>query len=237
MTQLVRFMIDHHVVCAQVAATARAHANDESRPSDSPSWSNYMKAAENIVMIVRSSSHDHFKYVNPFLSNTLWFAAASQIACKVVGPSSRAEALAASNYDLLALTIQRYISFWCSADILRPRLERIETALQSLMVKDKQSAAKSGSSDDTEDTRLAEANCPPASQPPSQAPANVPSFHPGLAMAGAPAVDTDHSSFMDMFPGNDASGLPQQVMFDDLEHFLPYGVDELWTSQRVMSAW
>lgn len=238
MTQLVRFMIDHHIVCAQVAAAARAHANDEARPSDSPSWSNYMKAAENIVTIVRNSSHDHIKYVNPFLTNTLWFAAASQIACKVVGPSSRAETLAASNYDLLALTIQRYISFWCSTDILKPRLERIETALKNLMTKEGQDATTENAFD-REDSGVAGVNHGGNSQSLAQTQVNNHPFgQQGFVGPGGMAMETVQSPFLPLFPtGNDPNALAQQVVFDDLEHFLPYGVDDLWASQRVLSAW
>jgi hypothetical protein len=197
-----------------------------------------MMAAENIVKIVRNSSRDHIKYVNPFLTNTLWFAAASQIACKVVGPSSRAGALAGSNYDLLALTIERYISFWCSTGILKPKLERIETALSNLMVKDAQDAANDGSPGERDDATLVESNYVEAGQVPTQPHASSASLiQPGLNLSEGP-VEADQLSFMAMFQAGNESNCPSQhVVLEDLEHFLPYGVDELWTLPRQMPIW
>lgn len=239
MTQLARFMIDHHNVCAQVATAAKSQANEAPKPSDLSTWSNYMKAAENIVTIVRNSAHGHVKYVNPCLTNTLWFAAAAQIACKVVGPPSRAKTLATSNYDLLALTIERYISFWCSTDILKPRLERIESALINLMTKDTQDVNNDCMTQEREGMRLTRLNHARVDSQFNQGRVDIQSPHPtGLTESRVANMETDPQSFMAMFPpGNDPSALAQQVVFDDLEHFLPYGVDELWTSQRILSTW
>lgn len=225
MTQLVHFMSDHHVVCAQMAAAARAHAANAPRAGDSPSWSNYMAAAENIVTIVRNSAHNHVKYVNPLFTNTLWFAAASQIACRLVGPSCRAEALAASNYDLLELTIQRCTSFWGSNDILKPRLDTIETELRSLVAKNADRAADGDEALGRKDPGAAEGNLLPGPSP-----INGTSFH-GSGLAGAQGVSMDavQMPFVPLFPsGHDPNSLSEQIVFDDLEHFLPYGLDELW---------
>ncbi|KJK75074.1 hypothetical protein H634G_09709 [Metarhizium anisopliae BRIP 53293] len=225
MTQLVHFMSDHHVVCAQMAAAARAHAANAPRAGDSPSWSNYMAAAENIVTIVRNSAHNHVRYVNPLFTNTLWFAAASQIACKLVGPSCRAEALAASNYDLLELTIQRCTSFWGSNDILKPRLDTIEAELRSLVAKNADKAADGDEALGRKDLGAAEDNLPPG-----PAPINGTSFH-GSGLVGAQGVSMDavQMPFVPLFPsGHDPNSLSEQIVFDDLEHFLPYGLDELW---------
>lgn len=239
MTQLARVMIDHHNVCAQVAAAAKSHTSQVPKPRDLSSWTNYMKAAENIVTIVRNSAHDHVKYVNPCLTNTLWFAAAAQIACKVVGPPSRAKTLASSNYDLLALTIERYISFWSSTDILKPRLERIESALTNLMTRDTQDVTSDYNAHEREDVRLNGLNHARVDQHPTEDRIDVPSLHPtGATESRVATMETDPPSFMAMFPaGNDPSALAQQVVFDDLEQFFPYGVDELWTSQRILCAW
>ncbi|KAG8405059.1 hypothetical protein J3459_022266 [Metarhizium acridum] len=229
-TQLVHFMSDHHNVCTKIAAAARAHATTASRSSDSPSWSNYMTAAENVVAVIRNSSHNHIKYVNPLFTNTLWFAAASQIACKVVGPSSRAEALAASNYDLLELTIQRYTSFWGSNDILKPRIDMIETELRNLVAKNLHGAANGEETFGTEDSGAAGANYVGTNPPPGQPQVNSMSFHEG-GLVGAQGASTDavQMPFVPLFPsGDDSHGVSQQMVFDDLEHFLPYGLDELW---------
>ncbi|KAK0726521.1 hypothetical protein B0T21DRAFT_385744 [Apiosordaria backusii] len=165
MTQLCRFMIYHHKICARTPwlssqsqhqkPSSSSSTNDNNNNTNPPDpttttpitdpqaaahqqsitseWSNYMSASSEIVTVVRNSSHNHFRYVNPFLVNTLWFAAAAQCACKVFGPPSFNKRLTISNLDLLKLTIDRYISFWGGMENLKGKLARIETALQSLM--------------------------------------------------------------------------------------------------------
>jgi hypothetical protein len=92
-----------------------------------------MNASEEIVTVVRNSSRDHHKYVNPFLANTLWFAAAAQCACKVFGPATFNKRLTSSNLDLLKLTIDRFILFYNGMENLKGKLARIEAGLKSLM--------------------------------------------------------------------------------------------------------
>jgi hypothetical protein len=158
MTQLCRFMIYHHKICVrtpwiahqqqqqrQLEASQRDPSNKEEprAPLGSTTtaqqvnseWSNYMGASDEIVTVVRNSSRDHYRFVNPFLVNTLWFAAAAQCACKVFGPASFNKRLTSSNLDLLKLTIDRFISFWGGMENLQGKLARIETALQNLMAR------------------------------------------------------------------------------------------------------
>lgn len=135
MSQLAQFMIFQHTLCSRATSPAKHHelVGSPARDiTDQTSWANYMKACEAIVSLVRSSDPDHVQHLNPFLNNTLWFAAAGQIACVVLGPASYSRALARSNYEILALTIDRLNEFWESMDMLRPRLQKIESALQNL---------------------------------------------------------------------------------------------------------
>ncbi|GAB1319454.1 hypothetical protein MFIFM68171_09664 [Madurella fahalii] len=159
MTQLCRFMIYHHKICARapwlaqqqhkgapsspssaaagVAGTVAADGDDSAPTAQQANseWSNYMNASDEIVTVVRNSARDHYRYVNPFLANTLWFAAAAQCACNVFGPPSFNKRLRRSNLDLLKLTIDRYIAFWGGMENLRGKLARIETRLQNLMAR------------------------------------------------------------------------------------------------------
>ncbi len=160
MTQLCRFMIYHHKICARTPWIVHQHQqqqrqiearrrdpSDKDEPRVQPDsttttaqqaiseWSNYMGASDEIVTVVRNSARDHYRFVNPFLVNTLWFAAAAQCACKVFGPASFNKRVTSSNLDLLKLTIDRYISFWGGSENLQGKLARIETALQSLMAR------------------------------------------------------------------------------------------------------
>ncbi|KAF3056136.1 hypothetical protein CFAM422_012862 [Trichoderma lentiforme] len=137
MTQLVQFMIYHHQIAAEAPWMAEFDANNlksgnENKISNHPLWSNYMKAAEDVITMVRNSSGEHYKYVNPFMINTLWIAAAAQIACRIFGPLSFNKQLAESNYELLCLNMDRSIIFWCGMDILKRRLTRVEALLKGL---------------------------------------------------------------------------------------------------------
>jgi hypothetical protein len=148
MTQLCRFMVYHHRICARAPWLAQRQkgppdrdeptslsSNSTSTQQANSEWSNYINASEEIVTVVRNSARDHYRYVNPFLTNTLWFAAAAQVACNVFGPASLNKRLTSSNLDLLKLTIDRFISFWGGMESLRGKLARIETGLQNLMTK------------------------------------------------------------------------------------------------------
>ncbi|KAL2139755.1 hypothetical protein VTI28DRAFT_4707 [Corynascus sepedonium] len=142
MAQLCRFMIYHHKICArapwltQQARVQPSGSDPEiSARQASSEWSNYMDASDEIVRVVRNSARDHYRYVNPFLVNTLWFAAAAQCACKVFGPLSFNRRLAGSNLDLLKLTIDRFVEFWGGMESLKGKLARIESRLQSLMAR------------------------------------------------------------------------------------------------------
>jgi len=164
MTQLCRFMIYHHKICTRAPWLAKQqhHHQQQTQPQKDPStndnptappiptttttptqqststsnpeWSNYMHASSEIVALVRHSARDHARYVNPFLVNTLWFAAAAQCACKVLGPAAFSRRLAASNLDLLKLAIDRFVAFWGGMENLQGRLARIETSLEGLVL-------------------------------------------------------------------------------------------------------
>ncbi|KAK3386870.1 hypothetical protein B0H63DRAFT_141729 [Podospora didyma] len=148
MTQLCRFMIYHHKICARAPWLARRKGTATHSPSDEDDdsattttqrqenqseWTNYMNASNEIVTIVRSSARDHYRYVNPFLANTLWFAAAAQCACRVFGPASFSRQRTSSNLDVLKLAMDRFISFWGGMENLRGKLARVEAGLQDLM--------------------------------------------------------------------------------------------------------
>lgn len=158
MTQLCRFMVYHHRICARAPWLAQRQQgpSDRDKPAGPSSnstptqqanseWSNYINASEEIVMVVRNSARDHCRYVNPFLANTLWFAAAAQVACNVFGPASLNRRLASSNLDLLKLTIEGFITFWGGMESLRGKLARIETGLQNLMAIPKHPSSRDGS--------------------------------------------------------------------------------------------
>lgn len=141
MTQLSHFMVNHHQIRAMAPWFHESTDPLALQPAQIPGkanstdWFNYMAAADEIVTVVRNSSVHHYRYVNPFLANTLWFAAAAQCSCRVFGPASlsRHRRLADSNLELLRLTIDRFIDFWGSTEMLKDKLARMESGLKSLM--------------------------------------------------------------------------------------------------------
>ncbi|UKZ67876.1 uncharacterized protein TrAtP1_009036 [Trichoderma atroviride] len=139
-TQLVHCMIFQHQIAAEAPwmtpfQVNHLNAGNENKVSNHPLWSNYIKASEDVIAIERNSSGEHYKYTNPFMTNTLWIAAVAQIACRMFGPLSLNKQLADSNYELLCLNIDRSIAFWCGTDILKRRLTRVETSLRGLTAK------------------------------------------------------------------------------------------------------
>jgi Fungal specific transcription factor domain len=145
MVQLSRFMIHHHKILAQAPWLAKEFSDDspahpqQASPIGPSEWSNYINAADEIVTLIRNCSKEHYKYANPFLMNTIWFAGAAQCAIKVFGPSSFDKRVTESNLALLRLTIDRYIAFWQSAETLSAKLGRMEAGLKSLMGKENSS--------------------------------------------------------------------------------------------------
>ena len=141
MTQLSRFMIHHHQVFTStsqhlgIASTASGSNSPSSL--DRTSWSLYLAAATEIVTIIRNSSTDHVKYVNPFLVNTIWLAAAAQIVSKIFQPPLAERRVAESNLDLLTMNLNCYVRFWGVSSTLQQKLSALGTRLQSFRCQDK----------------------------------------------------------------------------------------------------
>jgi hypothetical protein len=238
MIQVVRFMLDHHLACAE--ANKSRLTDNRITSSGLFSWSNYMKVPESMVSIIRNSSHEHVKYVNPCLTNALWFAAAAQAACQIVGPPSREKKLATSNYDLLELTIERGLSFWGSDDELKPRLARIAAAFKGLTARKGKRTTHGHDmerlSPQGHNTRSGGgfSNHTRVHQLPAQLHHLdiIPVEHQldSSETRGTTMEAADPASGNDTSTGNtDSAAL--QLIFDDLEQFLPYGMDgTFWTS-------
>ncbi|KAK1758583.1 hypothetical protein QBC47DRAFT_295255 [Echria macrotheca] len=236
MTQLCRFMIYHHKICARAPWLSRQ--KDKAPPQLSgeatSEWSNYISASDEIVSIVRSSARDHFRFVNPFLANTLWFAAAAQCACRVFGPPSFNKRLTGSNLDLLRLTIDRFIAFWDGMGNLGGKLARIETGLQNLMNKPGSDIRGNGDSLPTDLGHLPEQSTAAVPQPQTDA---VPDGHgPAVQLSTAwPApfipefqvgdVSTQTFALPGGGHGHDFFAAPLDFSPFGLEDFLMAGMD------------
>ncbi|KAH6999323.1 fungal-specific transcription factor domain-containing protein [Ilyonectria destructans] len=90
----------------------------------------YFEAADNILMIVNRSCENHIQYINPFLSSTIWLAAAVQLVRKQFGGPSTKTALFKTRFDVLYLTYKQCVSFWDTQTAMQQNLESIEAQLE-----------------------------------------------------------------------------------------------------------
>lgn len=68
---------------------------------DSPYLEQYFEAADQIMTIVHRSSENHHRFVNPFLSSTVWLAAVAQLIHCEVAQTEVEKDLAYPSYEIL----------------------------------------------------------------------------------------------------------------------------------------
>jgi hypothetical protein len=136
MIQLSRFMINHYQVfdstSRQLGWVKGSSQINQSTPAFNQSaWNHYLAAASEVVTLIRSCSPRHINYVNPFLSSTIWLAAAAQIVSKHIGQSLIDRRVADSNLDLLQTNMNATISTWGVSSALRQKLIGLKNRLDS----------------------------------------------------------------------------------------------------------
>jgi hypothetical protein len=138
MSQLCRFIIYHYRVFNSTSRHLSA-TNPSSSPSSTPAqldpkdqaaWNQYLAAANEIITLIRNSSPSHVQYVNPFLSSTIWLAAASQVAARSFGGLLIDKRVAKSNLDLLQMNLSGYVNFWGVSSTLQHNFENLESQLE-----------------------------------------------------------------------------------------------------------
>jgi hypothetical protein len=80
--------------------------------TDSLATRQYFEAADNIVTIVNRSCEDHIRYVNPFLSYTIWLGSTVQLVQRIFCPPGANRNLIKSRFEVLHLTYKKFVSFW-----------------------------------------------------------------------------------------------------------------------------
>ncbi|KAM0219270.1 hypothetical protein ACHAQD_006486 [Fusarium lateritium] len=92
----------------------------------------YLEASDEICTLVRRSYEDHYKYVNPYLVNTIWLAGAVQLFHKLLVPSTTAgQELINSNFQVLNTTHKRFSQYWNTSKTLQNNLEVVESELEA----------------------------------------------------------------------------------------------------------
>jgi hypothetical protein len=199
---------------------------------DKAAWNVYLAAASEIVNIVRNSSPKHVRYVNPFLSSTIWLAAAAQIVSRKIGPHLVNRRVAESNFDLLQMNLDAYVSFWGVSSTLQQKLNVLAAKLETINVQ--------GSNSDVtrlEQTPGRRSTNSGTDQMQQSAPTNC-IFAYGRTVAAQyaaidqpvsmPSMNTANGSTLDVWSG------PQQFSFGDVLapdlnacNMWGYGLDEL----------
>ncbi|CAG9955831.1 unnamed protein product [Clonostachys rosea f. rosea IK726] len=144
--QLARFQIFHHYAFSEIASGTLFTEN----PVDPPfGWTvtrsslqgsmrnceglrNCLEAADDIHAILTNVPEEHVKWVNPFLSSTVWLAASLQVLRKVysLGTDTENE----SKFALLRLTCQRYQAFWAPSPSLIEAPESVVKVNQEILI-------------------------------------------------------------------------------------------------------
>lgn len=158
MTQLAKLMIyKYHVFpSGKVRTTMPANSNlvggpdedDASRKEprgatsvqvDTQALQQYSEAADEIVSMIRKCFGEHYQYLNPFLSNTMWLAAAVQLLYRELAPpGSTDKNLVDSNFEVLRMTHNRFVSYGGMSATLQQNLAVVEHELEILQIRRKE---------------------------------------------------------------------------------------------------
>ncbi|KAM0244422.1 hypothetical protein ACHAP5_006224 [Fusarium lateritium] len=153
--QLAKLMINRYWIFQSVK-TGSFSDNDKHRPpgyvSNDNSWhgrlefpdrgrppanaslalNQYLEASDEVCTLVRRSYEDHYKYVQPYLANTIWLAGAVQLFHKLLVPSTTTgQELIISNFQVLNTTYKRFSQYWNISKTLQNNLEVVESELEA----------------------------------------------------------------------------------------------------------
>lgn len=188
----------------------------------------YFEAADDMLTIIHRSCDHHIRYINPFLSNTIWLASAVHLMRSQLCRPGAIKSAVKSRYEVLHLTYKRCVRFWDMHTTVQQNLETLEEQLEAWQ----QSRKKRR-------TERSHASSPPARREHSfQSPnlddiLSVPntnsngmtttviptppssnSFNPTNWHAGIPAEDMRNASMVDMLsePSTDAHFITDQMI-------------------------
>ncbi|KAL9489843.1 hypothetical protein ACSS6W_002120 [Trichoderma asperelloides] len=147
MAQLARLMIyrydifNGHIQLPKSKSARKRVLNFQNQ--ESIALRQYFEAADSILNIVNRSCEDHVQYINPFLSSTIWLAAAVQLFRKSIGGFSTNTSLIKSRFDVLYLTYKQCVDFWNTETAMQQNLELLETQLEGEKLEDSVSMNRS----------------------------------------------------------------------------------------------
>lgn len=106
----------------------------------------YFEAANSILYITNRCNDQFHRYVNPFLVNTIWLAAAVQLLKRELFSADDTERdLVASNFEVLRMNYDMFVEFWRSDDTAKKNLATLQAQLKSFQDKSRnESGTKAG---------------------------------------------------------------------------------------------
>ncbi|PYI05429.1 hypothetical protein BO78DRAFT_371111 [Aspergillus sclerotiicarbonarius CBS 121057] len=148
MMQLTKFMLSHRNAAGNPDGceegghmsdnnyrdtTAPTTPDRQLRVTSNVPYSPSVGSADEILMLVRNSSPEHVQYVNPFLANTVWLAAAVFLVYSYFGvslDSAQEGQLIKSNVWVLKAVYLQFLRWWGISDILVSKFDELEQELQ-----------------------------------------------------------------------------------------------------------
>lgn len=96
-----------------------------------PSVQHYFAASDSVLRFISNSSDTRHCYVNPFLSSTVWFAAAVQLVRLEMTSEPSEKELVASNYDILHMVHNQFVLRWNMSATPRENLFMLANRLRN----------------------------------------------------------------------------------------------------------
>ncbi|KAI1613895.1 fungal-specific transcription factor domain-containing protein [Exophiala viscosa] len=93
----------------------------------------YSESSDEIVSLVGRSYEEQYKFVNPFIANTIWLAGAVQLLYRELAPLDKSDRdYTSSKLDLLSMTYNKFVKYWNMSTTLQKNLEVVESEIRNL---------------------------------------------------------------------------------------------------------
>ncbi|KAK2767559.1 hypothetical protein FQN54_003717 [Arachnomyces sp. PD_36] len=150
MTQLARLMIYRYdVFKGQYRVALSTHESSDPPVSsrtqlqvdkDGPenlAIKQYFEAADAMLTIVSRSCDDHVRYINPFLSNTIWLGSAVHLVRSQFCRPGMNKSVIKSRFEVMNLSYKKCVDFWDMHTAVQKNLESLEEQLEACQRGDK----------------------------------------------------------------------------------------------------
>ncbi|ETN40265.1 uncharacterized protein HMPREF1541_04541 [Cyphellophora europaea CBS 101466] len=105
----------------------------------------YFEASNSILDITHRCNDQFYRYINPFLVNTIWLAAAVQLLRRELYCADDTEKeLVHSNFEVLRMAYDQFVEYWRSIDTAKKNLDALEGQLKAFQVRAKKEAGAAG---------------------------------------------------------------------------------------------